>query len=170
MLEIHIWLICTCVSRILKSPLVTTLLGLQTLLLSMDRTYEYGRIVTPSIRLHYIRLHWSWLKGQILLWPWRIAISWRQPSSREWWRATRSWEQIPGDSQQKSRELGPAMARKWVLPIAVSLEEDSRASDVIRAPAAPVISARWEPELRTQLTPTWIPDQWKPWQVSLCLF
>ena len=67
MLEIHIWLICTCVSRILKWPLVTTLLGLQTLLLSMDRTYEYGQIVTPSIRLHYIQLHPSWLKGQILL-------------------------------------------------------------------------------------------------------
>ena len=54
-------------SRILKWLLVTALLGLQMLFLSMDRTYEYGRIVTPSIRFYCIWLHQTWLKGQILL-------------------------------------------------------------------------------------------------------
>lgn len=158
-------LTCTYVKQNSKWPLVTALLVYRC-------SFEYGQDLwiwpdSHSIRFTvYDSTKPDW-RDKFSFWPWRIAISWRQPGSREWWRAIRAKKNRSQLMASKSRgtwsqEMSSANSSELGRGLQ-SFRCDQSSSCPCDFPA----QRAWvEDGVNSYLTP----DQWKPWQVSLCHF
>lgn len=70
--------------------------------------------------------------------------------------------------QQKAGTWSCNGKRKWVLPIAVTWKRTPELPVQSWLPAAPCDSSLVRAWVEDGVNSTWTPDQWKPWQISLC--